>query len=120
LFDSGALIALERRRRRISEVVLRARELGVPIVVPSVVIGEWWRARTDMGEKILASVVVVDVDVGLAKLAGEALAASRGATLVDALVMAAAARVGALVYTTEFDDLSRLAAHFPSVRVLAV
>jgi len=99
---------------------LRARELGVPIVVPSVVIGEWWRARTDMAEKILACVDVVDVDVRLAKLAGEALAAVRGATLVDALVMAVAARASGLVYTTDFDDLSRLTAHFASVRVLAV
>ncbi len=119
VFDSGALIALERRKRRISEVVLRAHERGVPIVVPTVVIGEWWRGRTDLAEKILASVVLVDIDTRLAKSAGEALAAIPGATIVDALVMAVAARWGGIVYTSDYDDLTRLAAHFRAVRVLA-
>jgi hypothetical protein len=119
VFDGGALIALERRKRRISEVVLRAHERGVPIVVPTVVIGEWWRGRTDLAEKILASVVLVDIDTRLAKSAGEALAAIPGATIVDALVMAVAARWGGLVYTSDYDDLTRLAAHFRAVRVLA-
>jgi hypothetical protein len=119
VFDGGALIALERRKRRISEVVLRAHERGVPIVVPTVVIGEWWRGRTDLAEKILASVVLVDIDTRLAKSAGEALAAIPGATIVDALVMAVAARWGGIVYTSDYDDLTRLAAHFRAVRVLA-
>jgi hypothetical protein len=118
VFDSGALIALDRRKQRISEVVLRAHERGVPIVVPTVVVGEWWRGRTDLAEKILASVVLVDVDTRLAKSAGEALAAVPGATLVDALVMAVAARWGGIVYTSDFDDLTRLTSHFRAVRVL--
>lgn len=120
VFDTGALIALERKRRRISEVVLRARELGVPIVVPTVVVGEWWRHRSDLAEKILASLVIVDVDVQLAKAAGEAIAVIPSATLVDALVMTVAARVGGMVYTSDFDDLSRLAQHFRAVRVFSV
>jgi hypothetical protein len=44
----------------------------------------------------------------------------RGATLVDAIVMASAARAGAIVYTSDFDDLSRLQAYFPTVRVFSV
>jgi hypothetical protein len=56
----------------------------------------------------------------LAKTAGEALAAVPGATVVDAIVMASAATRGDIVYTSDFEDLDRLGAHFPEVRVLAV
>jgi hypothetical protein len=34
-------------------------------------------------------------------------------------VMASAARRGDVVYTSDIDDLQRLSAYFPSVRVLA-
>jgi hypothetical protein len=43
-----------------------------------------------------------------------------GATTVDAIVMASAARRGDVVYTSDFGDLARLRAFFPSVRVLGV
>ena len=71
-------------------------------------------------DDIFAAVEVEPLDEGLAKVAGEALAAVRGATAVDAVVMASAARRGDVVYTSDFADLVRLQTHFPSVRVLAV
>jgi predicted nucleic acid-binding protein len=118
LFDTGALIAVERRSQRILEVFRDAIERRIPVMVPAPVVGEWWRGRTDRRELILASLVVESFDVAMARVAGEALARVRGATLVDAIVMASAARSGAIVYTADFDDLDRLRAHFPSVRVL--
>ena len=39
-------------------------------------------------------------------------------TVVDAIVMATAAEKGALVYTSDFDDLIHLQSRFPNVRVL--
>ena len=69
---------------------------------------------------VLRGVRVELVDMALAKNAGEALAAVPGATAIDALVMASAARRGDAVFTSDFDDLTRLQAFFPSVRVLAV
>ncbi len=120
VFDTGALIGVERKKRRISEVVQRARECSIPIIVPSVVVGEWWRERTDWRDKILAAVIVEPVDAALAKIAGEALAAVEGAGLVDALVMAVAARRGGIVYTSDFADLTRLQRHFRDVRILSV
>jgi hypothetical protein len=60
------------------------------------------------------------VDVELGKLAGEALAAIHGATAVDAIVMASAARRGDVVYTSDVNDLARLREYFPGVRVLGV
>lgn len=73
-----------------------------------------------MRAQILASIDVEPLDANLAKIAGEAMAAVVGATVVDALVMASAARRGDAVYTSDFGDLDRLRAYFPTVRVLSV
>ena len=69
---------------------------------------------------LLAAVAVEPTDTELAKLAGEAAAAVKGATPIDALVMASAARRGDVVYTSDVDDLERLQAFFPSVRIFHV
>jgi predicted nuclease of predicted toxin-antitoxin system len=60
------------------------------------------------------------LSVSLAEIAGEALTGVRDATTVDAIVMASAPSRGDVVYTTDVDDLERLRAYFPAVRVLAV
>ena len=119
-FDTGALIALERRSQRARSIVERAAETKVRITVPAAVITEWWRARTDIRAAILAAVSVEALDAAIAKAAGEAVAMVRGATAIDAIVMASAARRGDTVYTSDIDDLQALAGHFRSVRVLAV
>jgi predicted nucleic acid-binding protein len=119
-FDTGALIALERNRQRIVEVRQAALRAGLRITVPAAVITEWWRACTDLREDIVASVRVEPLTDATAKLAGEALAHVKGATAIDAIVMASAALRGDLVYTSDVDDLEKLRAHFPGVRVLAV
>lgn len=120
VFDTGALIALERRDRAMSKRVMFLHEAKASIIVPTAVVGEWWRGRSDWREKILAPMIVEPLDFALAKIAGEAAGSVRGATLVDAIVMASAARAGATVYTGDHDDLSRLTSFFPSVRVLSV
>jgi predicted nucleic acid-binding protein len=118
-FDTGALIALERRRQRIARVYTTALADGITVTVPIVVVSEWWRGHSKHRDTVLRGVRVESVDLELAKTAGEALAAVPGATVVDALVMASAARRGDVVYTSDFDDLDRLRAYFPTVRVLA-
>lgn len=119
-FDTGALIALERRRLHMRQVLERAVETDQAITVPADVVGEWWRGRTDLRESILKSVDVEPLTAALAKIAGEALAAVRGATLTDAVVMASAASRGDIVYSSDLADLERLSAYFPGVRVLRV
>jgi predicted nucleic acid-binding protein len=119
-FDTGALIALERNRQRMVAVFKMARVDRTAVFVPSVCVAEWWRGRTDIREKILASVVVEHTDDALVRLTGEALATVPTATSIDAIVMATAARRGGVVFTSDVDDLTRLQAAFPSVRVLGV
>ena len=119
-FDTGALIALERRRQRMREILERALAKDQCITVPADVVGEWWRGRTDLRDSILDSVDVEPLSEELAKVAGEALASIKGATLVDAIVMASAASRGDIVYASDVRDLERLRDRFPNVRVLSV
>lgn len=117
-FDTGALIALERNRQRMVSIFKTARVDKIPMIVPGACVAEWWRGRTDVRERILASVLVVHTDDVLVKLTGEALAAVPKASCVDAMVMATAARRGGVVFTSDVEDLTRLQRVFPSVRVL--
>jgi hypothetical protein len=119
-FDTGALIALERRTQRIWEIYRTAMHDAVPVTVPALVVIEWWRGRTDAREKILGGVRVEALHATLARAAGEALASVRTASPIDAVVMASAAMRGDVVYTSDLADLERLRRYFPGVRVLAV
>lgn len=119
-FDTGVLIALERRKQRALQIHERLGERGVPINVPWAVVAEWWRGRSDARETILRSVDIEIPTVALARIAGEALANVKGASTIDAIVMASAALRGDVVYTTDVSDLKALSLHFPSVRVLGV
>jgi predicted nucleic acid-binding protein len=119
-FDTGALISIERRRQRMARIYTTAVADGLLVTVPAVVLTEWWRGRSDASETLLRGLRIELVDAELAKLAGEALAAVEGATAVDAIVMASAARRGDVVYTSDLDDLDRLREFFPGVRVLGV
>ena len=120
-FDTGMLIALERRKRRATEAFRNIVRRGFLPVVPAVVYAEWWRGRSDIREEVLAAVIVEDLPPALCRAAGEALGAVRGSSLADAVVMASAAlRGGGIVYTADLDDLERLQRHFPTVRILHV
>lgn len=118
--DTGALIALERRRSRVLQLMRAAALRKMPVTVPVAAIVEWWRGRTDVREAILGAMLVEVMDAELARTAGEALAAVRGATAVDAIVAASAARRGDVILTSDVADLTRLAVRFRSVRVLLV
>jgi predicted nucleic acid-binding protein len=119
-FDTGALIALERRGQRARMVLERALETSVRITVPTPVITEWWRGRTDARQSILRAIRVEPLSEAIAQLAGLALASVQSATPIDAIVMASAAQRGDVVYTSDVEDLQDLAAYFPSVRVLGI
>jgi len=85
-------------------------------------VAEAWRggSRSARIARLLQACVVEPLLEELARAAGEALGAVRGATAIDAIVMASAASRGDRVLTSDFQDLDRLRAHFPSVRVLRV
>src|SRR5258706_16097591 len=82
-FDTGALIALERRNPRMWNTFRRAQQRRRPVTVPTSVVAEWWRGRTDVPENLLRAVCVEDLTAPLAQLAGEAMAHVKGATVFD-------------------------------------
>jgi predicted nucleic acid-binding protein len=120
-FDTGALIAIERRDRVMLAFMMAALAAGTRITVPAPVVGEWWRGQHGPAARILDAVYVEPLNTTLAKLAGETLARVKGATLVDAIVVASAARRGDLILTGDIDDLGRIRdAAFPAVRIRQV
>jgi predicted nucleic acid-binding protein len=120
-FDTGALVAIERRDRRMLAFMIDARGRGLRITVPTCVVGEWWRGQRGPLVRVLEAVVVEPLTLALAKIVGEAMASVRRATLVDTVVVASAAQRGDLVLTSDLDDLSRIRdAAFRAVRLRRV
>jgi len=119
--DSGALIAIERRKHRAVHLLATGR-----VVVPSICIAEWWRGRTDRREDILRAVHIDWLNESTLCLAGEALVTvprrnGECPLTIDAVVMASAAsRRGDVLVTSDPDDMMRLQVFFPAVRILAI
>jgi predicted nucleic acid-binding protein len=122
VFDTGALIAAERGKERAARFLRLVRLGRARILVPLPVVAEWWRGRTDAREEILAaSRVVARVDI--AQAAGVALARTRDVhaeLTIDAIVLATAALLDAIVVTSDPRDFDKLSTHFPGVSVLGV
>ncbi len=122
VFDTGALIALERGKERASRFLRLVHVGAARIIVPLPVIAEWWRGRTDAREEILAAVQVLG-SVDTMKAAGVALTRTKdidASLTIDAIVMATAALHDAVVVTQDPDDFRRLGVHFPGTAVLSV
>lgn len=122
ILDSGAVIALARGDSRARSFLLQAVELGVPIEVPVVVIAETVRGgpRDANVNRVLNEIgTVPDAREMHGRIAGALLAAARSAATVDALVVAhaVAAAGGARILTGDREDLQRLAAGHPQVRI---
>jgi hypothetical protein len=118
MFDTGALIALERGQQSIRKVHRLAFDCGYQIVATTPVIAEWWRKgkREKERMKILRTLVCEPPDGYVARLAGTAIG-QVAAGVVDALVMASASLRSDTVYTSDVKDLERLLDVFPSVQL---
>lgn len=90
--------------------------------MPAVVIAEWWRGQKGPAARILDMLTPEATTPEIATIAGEALAQLRLGKehTIDAIVMASAARRGDVVYTSDYEDLTRLGVCFPAVRVLGM
>jgi hypothetical protein len=124
--DTGALVAMERRKERGMMLLRAAREQRAALLAITPVVAEWWRGRSDVRDRIKQAVTLVPFPVAAAEAAGIALGAVRGKKVraqmsVDVMVMAFAATWGGgLVYTSDVGDLQQIGTLFPAVRVLAV
>lgn len=122
IFDTGAIIGFERGKRSVAALVANAVLTGTPIHVPTVVVAEAWRggARSARQALLLAGCRIEPLHDDVARKAGEALAAVRGATTVDAIVAASAYALGLPLVTSDMEDMRPLAAHFGGLALVRI
>lgn len=119
--DAGALIALDRRERRVTLLLDRAGERGVPVTVPASALAQ--AVRAPARQVGLARLVrqpttrIVPLDRVDATSVGRLLAASGTSDITDAHVVICAARSGGRVVTSDPDDLVALD---PSLDIVAI
>jgi predicted nucleic acid-binding protein len=119
-FDTGALIALERRKERAMKVYTHAKDRGLVVATPNVTLAEWWRGRSDRRETVLRGLLVEPPTDEVVKMAGVALGSIRGTTTIDAIVAAFAVQRTGIVYTGDVGDFEALRTFFPALRVFAI
>ena len=113
-FDTGVLIALERRHAG-ALALLRACKLSrASITIPATVVAEWWRGTHGA---LLESGSLEALTPELAQRAGELLASTGGKNAVDASVVASAAQRGDIVVTGDGQYLRELARSVRGVTV---
>lgn len=119
-FDTGALVALERRKERAMKVYAHAKDRGLVVATPNVTVAEWWRGRTDRREAVLRGLLVEPASDEVVRLAGVALGTVHGATTIDAIVAAFAVQRTGIVYTGDVVDFDALRVFFPALRVFGI
>lgn len=111
VLDAGALVALERNDRPMWVRLKAALVDGTEVTSHGGVIGQVWRSggpRQALLARALASFDVRPLDEALGRAAGALLARTRGRDVIDAAV-AALARSGDAILTSDPDDLEPLA-----------
>lgn len=119
-FDTGVLVALERREHGAWAWMRRASERGIPPLVSTAALVEAWRgSRQTWLAEALAGCEIAPVSDALARAAGVACGAT-GAAAIDAVIAATAAARGATILSADAGDMHRLAGHFRSLRVVSL
>jgi hypothetical protein len=113
-FDTGVLIALERRHAGALALLRACRLSRANITIPAAVVAEWWRGTH---RALLDGALLEPLSPALAHLSGELLAETGGSNAVDATVVASAAQRGDLVVTGDKGDLRALASFVRGVTV---
>lgn len=121
VYDTGALIAAERRDVRLWALHRATLTAGVRPVVPVVVLAQGWRGGPQaLMSRLLASCDVRADDEVVGRAAGRACALSGTGDVVDAIVVVTALRYGAAIVTTDPKDLLQLSAALDAELTLTV
>jgi predicted nucleic acid-binding protein len=111
LYDAGALIAIDKNDRRMWARYQVALDDGRDIRVPAVVVGQAWRdsrRQVRLG-KFLVSCHVDPVGLETARAAGILCGRAGTTDVVDATVVVMAAATGAVIWTSDPEDIKALA-----------
>jgi predicted nucleic acid-binding protein len=112
VFDTGALIALDRGDRALMVLVAEARKGNHRITVPAACVAQVWRHPPRQARIAaflrLPNVAILALDDEEARLVGLLLAGAHAKDVVDAHVALCAQRLGQVVLTSDPDDLHAL------------
>ncbi|MGH3811846.1 MAG: PIN domain-containing protein [Pseudonocardiaceae bacterium] len=115
VYDTGALLAAERRHRGLWALHEQSLASGVRPIVPVVVLAQAWRGTPHANlSRLLRGCQVTPDTEDLGKAAGAICGRTGTSDVIDALVVATALRLHALVVTSDPDDLQHLASSLHS------
>jgi hypothetical protein len=122
IFDTGALIALDRGAREIYVLLRSAADDGDNVTVPAPVIGQAWRngARQARLAQALGFCRIDETTGRDARDAGELLARSGTSDVIDAFVVVGAARRRDEILTSDPGDIRVLVEALSSPRRVVV
>jgi hypothetical protein len=111
LYDAGALIAIDKNDRRMWARYQVALDDGRDLRVPAVVVGQAWRdARRQVRlGRFLAGCHVDQVGLETSKAAGILCGRAGTSDVADATVVVMAAVTGAVIWTSDPQDIRTLA-----------
>jgi len=112
ILDTGALIAVENKKRKITDALRAAWKADYQILIPNVVYAEWSvGADQGLGKRIEGIAEIVGENREVAKQAGLALrklGLDGKEHLADSIVAACAKFYGGILYTSDPLDMQRL------------
>ena len=111
LYDAGALIAIDKNDRRMWARYQVAVDDGRDVRVPAAVVGQAWRdsrRQVRLGQ-FLAGCQVDPVGLETAKAAGILCGRAGTSDVVDATVVVMAAATGAVLWTSDPENVKALA-----------
>ena len=109
VLDAGALIAIDKRDRKVGAMLRLFQREGVPVHTSAGAVGQVWRSGRRQANlaRVLPGVATAALDEVAAKKVGELLGASHTSDLVDAHV-ALLVEPGGSVLTSEESDIKAL------------
>lgn len=111
VYDTGALLAAERRSRKVGVLHDEMLGRGIRPIVPSVVLAQAWHGGPQPNlSRLLKGCVIEAFAENAARDVGRLLAAAGTSDVVDAAVVLSAAPRGDLILTSDPDDLQALLA----------
>jgi hypothetical protein len=111
IFDSSAIIAVERGDARMTNVVAAMAREAAMLVLPCGAIVETWRgsARNARLERLLRSAEIAVLDMDAAKRSGALLAKAPRASPIDATVVEVAMQFApSMIVTSDLSDMRTL------------
>lgn len=109
IYDTGALVAAERRTKRMWALHAEILGAGIVPIVPAVVLAQGWRGGPQAElSRLLKGCEIVSDDETIARAAGRACALAATNDIVDAIVVVTAVTQNGLVITSDKGDIAAL------------